>query len=198
MWSWWCGTECPCLWSWGSEEQTSCHELAESLKCCPCSYLKLKLMHHKSNSSSSIYLFHQYSTLTRSLTCTGGAVGVVAGVRGRSVAPQAGVALAVGSRRVACCAAELRGATAGADGTLAWNEPTSNCGGKTCTTESRMEAVRIKYIHVATSISLDAKMPSSTHVENIQTVDCPCYDRTLLYGHSCNQKDRIRCYMRAC
>lgn len=144
MWSWWCGTECPCLWSWGSEEQTSCHELAESLKCCPCSYLKLKLMHHKSNSSSSIYLFHQYSTLTRSLTCTGGAVGVVAGVWGRSVAPQAGVALAVGSRRVACCAAELRGAAAGADGTLAWNEPTSNCGGKTCTTESRMEAVGIK------------------------------------------------------
>lgn len=35
------------------------------------------------------------------LTCAGGAVGVVAGVRGRSVAPQAGVALAVGAGGVA-------------------------------------------------------------------------------------------------
>ena len=54
-------------------------------------------------------------------------MGVVAGVRGRSVAPQAGVALAVGAR-VARRAAELRRAAAGTDGTLAWEEPTSNCG----------------------------------------------------------------------
>lgn len=55
-------------------------------------------------------------------------MGVVAGVRGRPVAPQAGVALAVGAGGVARCAAELRRAAAGADGTLAWEEPTSNCG----------------------------------------------------------------------
>lgn len=55
-------------------------------------------------------------------------MGVVAGVRGRPVAPQAGVALAVGAGGVARCAAELRGAAARADGTLAWEEPTSNCG----------------------------------------------------------------------
>lgn len=55
---------------------------------------------------------------------------VVAGVWGRSVAPQAGVALAVRAGGVARCAAELRGAAAGADRTLALEEPTSNCGMK--------------------------------------------------------------------
>lgn len=55
-------------------------------------------------------------------------MGVVAGVRGRPVTPQAGVALAVGARRVARGAAELRGAAARADGSLARKEPTSNCG----------------------------------------------------------------------
>lgn len=64
----------------------------------------------------------------RGLTCARGAVGVVAGVWGRSVAPQAGVALAVRAGGVACCATELRRAAAGADRTLAWEEPTSNCG----------------------------------------------------------------------
>lgn len=64
----------------------------------------------------------------RGLTRAGGAVGVVAGVGGRSVAPQAGVALAVGAGGVARCAAELRGAAAGADRTLAREEPTSDCG----------------------------------------------------------------------
>lgn len=64
------------------------------------------------------------------LTCAGGAVGVVAGVRGRSVAPQAGVALAVGAGGVARCAAELGRAAAGADGSLAGEEPTSDCGVK--------------------------------------------------------------------
>lgn len=114
-------------------------------------------------------------------------MGVVAGVRGRSVAPQAGVALAVGSRRVACCGAELRGAAAGADGTLAWDEPTSNCGEKKRVQLSHAwKLSELKYIHITTSVSLDAKMPSSTHFENIQTVDCLCCDRTLLYGHSCN------------
>lgn len=58
-------------------------------------------------------------------------MGVVAGVGGRPVAPQAGVALAVGAGRVARGAAELGGAAAGTDGTLAREEPTSNCGGKT-------------------------------------------------------------------
>lgn len=66
--------------------------------------------------------------MSRGLTCAGGAVGVVAGVRGGSVAPQAGVALTVGARGVACCATELRRAAAGADRTLTWEEPTSNCG----------------------------------------------------------------------
>lgn len=61
------------------------------------------------------------------LTCAGGAVGVVAGVRGGPVVPQARVTLAVGARRVSCCASELRRAAAGADGTLAWEKPTSNC-----------------------------------------------------------------------
>lgn len=61
------------------------------------------------------------------LTGTGGAVGVVAGVRAGPVAPQAGVALAVGARRVARGAAELRRAAAGADGTLPRKEPTSHC-----------------------------------------------------------------------
>lgn len=55
-------------------------------------------------------------------------MGVMAGVWSRSVAPQAGVALAVGARGVACCATELRRAAAGADRTLSWEEPTSNCG----------------------------------------------------------------------
>lgn len=64
------------------------------------------------------------------LTCARGAVGVVAGVRGRSMASQAGVALTVRARRVAGCATELRGAAAGANRTLAWKEPTSNCGMK--------------------------------------------------------------------
>lgn len=64
------------------------------------------------------------------LTCARGAVGVVAGVWGCSVASKAGVALTVRARRVACCATELRGAAAGANRTLAWKEPTSNCGMK--------------------------------------------------------------------
>lgn len=64
----------------------------------------------------------------RAPTCAGGAVGVVAGVRGRSVAPQAGVALAVGAGGVARCATELGRAAAGADGSLAGEEPTSDCG----------------------------------------------------------------------
>lgn len=54
-------------------------------------------------------------------------MGVVTGVRGRPVTPQAGVALAVGARRVARGAAELRGAAARADGRLAGEEPTSDC-----------------------------------------------------------------------
>lgn len=62
------------------------------------------------------------------LTGAGGAVGVVAGVRGSPVAPQAGIALAVRAGGVARCATELRRAAAGADGTLAREEPTSNCG----------------------------------------------------------------------
>lgn len=66
-------------------------------------------------------------------TCAGAPVGVVAGVRSRPVAPQAGVALAVRARWVASRAAELRRAVVGADGTLAWEEPTSNCRGKTST-----------------------------------------------------------------
>lgn len=55
-------------------------------------------------------------------------MGVVAGVRGRSVVPQAGVALAVGAGGVAGRAAELGRAAAGADGSLAGEEPTSDCG----------------------------------------------------------------------
>lgn len=60
------------------------------------------------------------------LTRAGCAVGVVAGVRGRPVAPQAGVALAVRARGVASGAAELGGAAAGADGSLTREEPTAN------------------------------------------------------------------------
>lgn len=60
------------------------------------------------------------------LTGAGGAVGVVAGVRGRPVAPQAGVALAVRARGVAPGAAELGGAVAGADGGLAREEPAAH------------------------------------------------------------------------
>lgn len=57
-------------------------------------------------------------------------MGVVAGVRRGPVVPQAGVALAVGAGGVARRAGELRRAAAGADRTLAREEPTSDCGMK--------------------------------------------------------------------
>lgn len=125
-WSWWCGPESPSLWSWASEVGTSCRGQAESLSWCPCSCLKMK---HKSDNESSSLLQTLMSDLSGGLTCAGAAVGVMAGVRGRSVAPQAGVALTVGAG-VACCAAELRGAAAGADRILTWKEPASHCGGR--------------------------------------------------------------------
>lgn len=53
-------------------------------------------------------------------------MGVVAGVRRRPVAPQAGVALAVRARGVAPGAAELGGAVAGADGGLTREEPAAH------------------------------------------------------------------------
>lgn len=77
-------------------------------------------------------------------TCAGGTVGVVAGVGGRPVTPQTGVALAVGARRVARGAAELRGAAARADGCLAGEEPTSNCEGA----ENEIEALQHTKRHI--------------------------------------------------
>lgn len=72
-------------------------------------------------------------------------MGVVAGVRGRPVTPQTGVALTVGARRVARGAAELRGAAARADGCLAGEEPTSNCEGA----ENEIEALQHTKRHIA-------------------------------------------------
>lgn len=76
------------------------------------------------------------------LTCAGGAVWVVAGVWSRSVAPQAGVALAVRAGGVARCAAELRRAAAGADAALALEKPTSNCG----MTRAKMKSGNISHV----------------------------------------------------
>lgn len=73
------------------------------------------------------YIYTVYMRQECGLTGAGGAVGVVAGVGGCPVAPQAGVALAVRAGGVARRAAELRGAAAGADGALAREEPTSDC-----------------------------------------------------------------------
>lgn len=73
-------------------------------------------------------------------------MGVVAGVRGRPVAPQAGVALAVGARGMAAAAAaaaELGGAAAGADGGLGGEEPATHWGGGgTALTDRNVEASR--------------------------------------------------------
>ena len=57
-------------------------------------------------------------------------MGVVGGVWGGPVVPQARVALAVGARRVGHCPVELGGAAAGADWVLTWEEPTANCDGE--------------------------------------------------------------------
>lgn len=84
------------------------------------------------------------------LTAAAAAVGVVAGVWGRPVAPQAGVALAVGARGMAAApaaaaAAELGGAAAGADGGLSGEEPATHWrggGGGTALTDRNVEVSR--------------------------------------------------------
>lgn len=88
---------------------------------------------------------------------------------------------------MARCAAELRGAAARADGSLAGDEPTSNCRGS----ENKIEASqhtkktrRARYCYLCGESLKSWK----THVESSPTVDCRRCDRGHLCGRSCNQK----------
>lgn len=66
----------------------------------------------------------------KGLTVVSAAMRVVAGVRGRSVAPQAGIALTVRVGGVTRGPSELGWAVAGTDGAITGQKPATNCEGR--------------------------------------------------------------------
>lgn len=121
-------------------------------------------------------------------------MGVVAGIWGRSVAPQAGVALAVGARGVACRATELRRAAAGADRTLAWEEPTSNCGitqGKSKLIKISRSSLQISYEHYSACSEMWKSMKLTLRVARLLAVCTVIWDVFMVAPAI---KNNIRCY----
>lgn len=108
------------------------------------------------------------------LTVVSAAVGVMAGVRRRSVAPQAGIALTVRTGGVTRRPAELWWAVAGANGAVTGQKPASNYKRRRL---SHYRGILLLSIFVCIT-------DKRTHSGSSQTAEGHCFDPGPPDGHS--------------